>query len=102
MAIIAFCMPFVYAILDAVGTFADAFYLDDFKKTPLIGVTEETLEAVANTSYELTFAIVALILFIFMKIKTLYRSVILCLITFYILMIKYWKAVFIRNYIIRI
>jgi len=69
MAIIAFCMPFVYAILDAVGTFADAFYLDDFKKTPLVGVTEETLEAVANTSYELTFAIVALILFIFMKIK---------------------------------
>ena len=69
MAIIAFCMPFVYAILDAVGTFADAFYLDDFKKTPHIGVTEETLEAVANTSYELTFAIVALILFIFMKIK---------------------------------
>ena len=69
MAIIAFCMPFVYAILDAVGTFADAFYLDDFEKTPLIGVTEETLEAVANTSYELTFAIVALILFIFMKIK---------------------------------
>ncbi len=69
MAVIAFCMPFVYAILDAVGTFADAFYLDDFEKTPLIGVTEETLEAVANTSYELTFAIVALILFIFMKIK---------------------------------
>ena len=64
-----FCMPFVYALLDAVGTFADAFYLDDFEKTPLVGVTEETLEAVANTSYELTFAIVALILFIFMKIK---------------------------------
>ena len=69
MAIIAFCMPFVYALLDAVGTFADAFYLDDFEKTPLVGVTEETLEAVANTSYELTFAIVALILFVFMKIK---------------------------------
>ena len=69
MAIIAFCMPFVYALLDAVGTFADAFYLDDFEKTPLVGVTEETLEVVANTSYELTFAIVALILFIFMKIK---------------------------------
>ncbi len=69
MAIIAFCMPFVYAILDAVGTFADAFYLDDIKTTPLIGVTEETLEAVANTSYELTFALIALILFVFMKIK---------------------------------
>lgn len=69
MAIIAFCMPFVYAILDAVGTFADAFYLDDVAATPLIGVTEDTLEAVANTSYELTFAIVALILYVFMKIK---------------------------------
>ncbi len=69
MAVIAFCMPFVYAILDAVGTFADAFYLDDVAATPLIGVTENTLEAVANTSYELTFAIVALILFVFMKIK---------------------------------
>ncbi len=69
MAIIAFCMPFMYAILDAVGTFADAFYLDDVAATPLIGVTEDTLEAVANTSYELTFAIVALILFVFMKIK---------------------------------
>ena len=69
MAVIAFCMPFVYAILDAVGTFADAFYLDDVAATPLIGVTENTLEAVANTSYELTFAIVALVLFVFMKIK---------------------------------
>ncbi|MBQ8391507.1 MAG: DMT family transporter [Clostridia bacterium] len=69
MAIIAFCMPFVYAILDAVGTFADAFYLDDVATTPLIGVTGDTLEAVANTSYELTFAIVALILFVFMKTK---------------------------------
>ncbi|MBQ8808426.1 MAG: DMT family transporter [Clostridia bacterium] len=69
MAIVAFCMPFVYALLDAVGTFADAFYLDDVAATPLIGVTEDTLEAVANTSYELTFAIVALILFVFMKIK---------------------------------
>lgn len=69
MAVIAFCMPFVYAILDAVGTFADAFYLDDIATTPLIGVTADTYEAVANTSYELTFAFVALILFVFMKIK---------------------------------
>ena len=69
MAIIAFCMPFVYALLDAVGSFVDVFYLDDVAKTPLIGVTEATIEAVANTSYELTFALVALILFVFMKIK---------------------------------
>ena len=69
MAVIAFCMPFVYAILDAVGSFADVFYLDDVANTPLIGVTEKTLEDVANTSYELTFALFALVLFIFMKIK---------------------------------
>ena len=69
MAIIAFCMPFVYALLDAVGSFVDVFYLDDVTKTPLIGITEDTIEAVANTSYELTFALFALILFVFMKIK---------------------------------
>ena len=71
LAIIAFCMPFVYALLDAFGTFLDdAFVLvEDISNTPLVDVTEETIEAVANTSYELTFALFALILFIFMKSK---------------------------------
>lgn len=69
LAIIAFCMPFVYALLDAFGSFVDIFYLDDFASTPLIGVTEETIEDVANTSYELTFALFALCLYIFMKAK---------------------------------
>lgn len=69
LAIIAFCMPFVYALLDAFGSFVDIFYLDDFASTPLIGVTEETIEDVANTSYELTFALFALGLFLFMKAK---------------------------------
>ena len=69
LAIVAFCMPFVYALLDAFGSFVDVFYLDDIASTPLIGVTEETIEDVANTSYELTFALVALVLFIFMKAK---------------------------------
>ena len=69
LAIVAFCMPFVYAALDAFGSFVDIFYLDDFATTPLIGVTEETIEDVANTSYELTFALFALALFIFMKAK---------------------------------
>ena len=69
LAIVAFCMPFVYALLDAFGSFVDIFYLDDIATTPLIGVTEATIEDVANTSYELTFALVALILFIFMKSK---------------------------------
>ena len=71
LAVVAFCMPFVYAFLDAFGTFLDdAFFLvEDIASTPLVDVTEETIEAVANTSYELTFALFALGLFIFMKSK---------------------------------
>ena len=71
LAIIAFCMPFVYALLDAFGTFFDdAFFLvEDIADAPFVDVTEETIEAVANTSYELTFAAFALGLFIFMKAK---------------------------------
>ena len=69
LAIIAFCMPFVYALLDAFGSFVDIFYLDDFATTPLVNVTEDTIEDVANTSYELTFALFALGLFLFMKAR---------------------------------
>ena len=71
LAIVAFCMPFVYALLDALGTFLDdAFFLvEDIANAPFVDVTEETIEAVANTSYELTFALFALCLFIFMKAK---------------------------------
>ena len=71
LAVISFCMPFLYALLDAVGTFLDdAFFLvEDIANAPFVDVTEETIEAVANTSYELTFALFALILFIFMKTK---------------------------------
>lgn len=71
LAIISFCMPFLYALLDAFGTFLDdAFFLiEDVASSPLVDVTEETIEAVANTSYELTFALFALCLFIFMKSK---------------------------------
>ena len=71
LAIVAFCMPFVYALLDAFGTFLDdAFFLiEDIANSPLVNVTEETIEDVANTSYELTFALFALGLFIFMKAK---------------------------------
>ena len=71
LAVAAFCMPFVYALLDAFGTFFDdAFFLvEDIANAPFVGVTEETIEAVANTSYELTFALFALGLFIFLKAK---------------------------------
>ena len=71
LAVISFCMPFLYALLDAFGTFLDdAFFLvEDIASAPFVDVTEETIEAVANTSYELTFALFALCLFIFMKVK---------------------------------
>ena len=71
LALVAFIMPFLYALLDAVGTFFDdAFFLvEDIANAPFVDVTEETIEAVANTSYELTFALFALGLFIFMKAK---------------------------------
>ena len=71
LAVIAFIMPFLYALLDAFGTFLDdAFFLiEDVANSPLVDVTEDTIEDVANTSYELTFALFALGLFIFMKAK---------------------------------
>jgi len=67
-AVIAFLMPFCYAIIDALGSFLDIIFLE-METSPLVGITEENIELVANVSYELTFAIVGLILFIFMKIK---------------------------------
>lgn len=69
LAVIAFCMPFLYAFLDAVGSFLDVFYLDSVASGPLVDVTEETIEQVANTSYELTFALFAVFLFVFLKIR---------------------------------
>lgn len=68
MAIIGFAMPFCYAILDALGSFFDIYYLD-ISTSPLIGVTEATIEEVANTSYELSFAFFAIVLLIYMKSK---------------------------------
>ena len=68
LAIVAFAMPFCYALIDALGSFLDIFFLE-LETSPLIGITEENIELVANISYELTFAIVGLILFIFMKCK---------------------------------
>lgn len=66
LAVIAFAMPFCYAILDALGSFLDVYYLDT-ATSPLMHVTEENIEAVANVSYELTFAFAALVLFVFLK-----------------------------------
>ena len=68
LAIVAFAMPFCYAIIDALGSFLDIIFLE-METSPLVGINEENIELVANISYELTFAIVGLILFIFMKWK---------------------------------
>ena len=68
LAIIAFAMPFCYALIDAFGSFLDIFFLE-METSPLVGITEESIELVANVSYELTFAIVGLVLFLFMKYK---------------------------------
>lgn len=68
LAIIGFAMPFCYAIIDAVGSFMDIYYLD-INTSPLIGVTEQTIENVANTSYEMTFLLCAIVLSIFLKMR---------------------------------
>ncbi len=68
LAIIAFCMPFLYALIDAFGCVLDIYFLE-METSPLLGINEENIELVANVSYELTFALVGLIMFIFMKVK---------------------------------
>lgn len=68
LAVIAFAMPFCYAIIDAIGCVLDIYFLE-METSPLIGITEENIELVANISYELTFAIVGFVLLLFMMIK---------------------------------
>lgn len=62
---VAFMMPILYCIIDSLGTALDGIYLDDLQTTPLVGVTAENLEDVANISYMLTFLIVAIALAVF-------------------------------------
>ncbi len=64
---IAILFPILYCIIDSLGTFFDAYYLDDFETTPLRNVTLENFEDVANISYELTFLLCAIIIFIYLK-----------------------------------
>lgn len=58
VSIIAVIFPLIYCVLDGMGTFLDAIYLD---KLSLIG------EDVALIAYEYTFFIYGLILFIYLK-----------------------------------
>lgn len=69
LAIIAFAMPFFYAILDSVGTFLDIFYTDDVASTLLVNVNEDSLEHVANICYEYIFFLVSIGILIFLRCK---------------------------------
>lgn len=69
LAILAFSMPFCYALLDACGTFLDIYYTENVATTLLKGVTENNLEHMANCCYEFTFFIISIGLLIFLKIK---------------------------------
>ena len=68
LAIVAFCMPFLYAIIDALGCVLDIYFLEP-ETSPLLGVTADNIELVANVSYELTFALVGLVMLVFMMVK---------------------------------
>lgn len=65
---VAFFIPIFYCIIDSLGTFFDAYYLE-LSTSPLININENTIELVANISYELTFLIAAIICLIFLLIK---------------------------------
>lgn len=64
---IAFLMPIIYCIFDAIGTILDIFYLD-IENSPLVNVTEGTITDVANTSYELTFLLFAILIFVYVRL----------------------------------
>lgn len=64
----ALLFPVLYCVIDSLGTFLDGYYLDDYSTSPLRAyATEETLEDVANISYQLTFFFVAVLLFVFVR-----------------------------------
>lgn len=69
LAVFAFAMPFCYAALDAVGTFLDIFYTEEAASSLLRGVTDDTLEHMANCCYEFTFFLIAMGILVFLKIK---------------------------------
>ena len=58
---IALLFPLMYAFLDSIGTFADAWFFDAYAT-----VDEATLEMQANISYEFTWLLVALFAFIYL------------------------------------
>ena len=70
---VAFLIPIAYCIIDTLGTFLDDPCLD-IDSTWLVNVTEDTIEEVGNTAYELTFLIVGLILLAYILIDSRRRG----------------------------
>ena len=70
---IAFLMPIGYCIIDTLGTFLDDPCLS-MDTTWLVNVTEETIEDVGNTAYELTFLLVALLLIVYILLDSRRRG----------------------------
>ena len=70
---IAFLLPVAYCLIDTLGTFLDDPCLS-IDSTWLVNVTEDTIEEVGNTAYELTFLIVGLILLAYILIDSKRRG----------------------------
>ncbi len=66
---LAFFLPIGYCIIDTLGTFLDDPCLS-MDSTWLVNVTEDTIEEVGNTAYELTFLLVALVLLVFLAVRS--------------------------------
>ena len=73
VGIAAFLIPVVYCIIDTLGTFLDDPCLS-VDSTWLVNVTEDTIEEVGNTAYELTFLIVGLLLLAYILIDSRRRG----------------------------
>ena len=61
----AFLLPLAYCVIDTLGTFLDDPCLS-MDSTWLVNVTEDTIEDVGNTAYELTFLLVAAVILIYL------------------------------------
>lgn len=68
VGIVAFLLPVGYCLIDTLGTFLDDPCLS-MDSTWLVNVTEETIEDVGNTAYELSFLLVAIVLLVFLLVK---------------------------------
>lgn len=60
---LALLFPLLYALLDSLGTFADAWFFDYY-----VSVDEANLEMQANLSYEFTWLLVAAVAFIYVVV----------------------------------